>query len=92
MRLKRKIKNTIYIASTLVFGWVITVSGISAMKHLNRLDAIEFRVNGETRFTLPALASSINWEYVTWFWSLGLSNCLKTVKSTKPTMSHTPIF
>lgn len=54
MRLKRKIKNTIYIASTLVFGWVITVSGISAMKHLNRLDAIEFRVNGETRFTLPA--------------------------------------
>jgi hypothetical protein len=24
--------------------------------------------------------------------SLGLSNCLKTVKSTKPTMSHTPIF
>ena len=54
MRLKRKIKNTIYIASTLVFGWVITVSGISAMKHLNKLDAIEFRVEGETRFTLPA--------------------------------------
>ncbi len=54
MRLKRKIKNTIYIASTLVFGWVITVSGISAMKHLNKVEAIEFRVNGETRFTLPA--------------------------------------
>ncbi|HCT62743.1 MAG TPA: hypothetical protein DIC19_01440 [Erysipelotrichaceae bacterium] len=54
MRLKRKFKNTIYIASTLVFGWVITVSGISAMKHLNKLDAVEFRVEGETRFTLPA--------------------------------------
>lgn len=54
MRLKRRIKNTIYIASTLVFGWVITVSGISAMKHLNKVDAIEFRVDGETRFTLPA--------------------------------------
>lgn len=54
MRLKRKIKITIFIASTLVFGWVITVSGISAMRYLNMVEAIDFRVNGETRFTLPA--------------------------------------
>lgn len=54
MRLKRKVKITIYIGLTLIFGWVLTVSGISAMKHLNKVDAIEFKVDGETRFTLPA--------------------------------------
>ena len=54
MRLKQKIKNTIYITLTLVFGWVITISGISALREFNMLDAIEFKVAGETRFTLPA--------------------------------------
>lgn len=54
MRLKRKIKITIYIISTLFIGWVIMVSGISAMNQLSLVEAIEFRLNGETRFTLPA--------------------------------------
>lgn len=54
MRLKKKYKKIIYVTLTLILGWILTVSGISAFKYLQLVDAYNFSVNGEIRYTIPA--------------------------------------
>lgn len=54
MRLKKKYKIILYVSATLLLGWVLTVSGISAFKYLKMVDAYNFVVDGEVRFTIPA--------------------------------------
>ncbi len=54
MRLKKKYKILLYVSATLLLGWVLTVSGISAFKYLKMVDAYNFVVDGEVRYTIPA--------------------------------------
>jgi murein DD-endopeptidase MepM/ murein hydrolase activator NlpD len=54
MRLKKKYKIILYVSATLLLGWVLTVSGISAFKYLKMVDAYNFVVDGEVLYTVPA--------------------------------------
>ncbi len=53
MRLKKKYKLILYVTLTLVLGYILTVSGISAFKYLNLVDAFDFVVDGQVLYTLP---------------------------------------
>jgi len=54
MRLKKKYKVILYVTLTLILGWILTVSGISAYKYLNLVDAYDFIVDGEVKYTIPS--------------------------------------
>ena len=54
MRLKKKYKILLSVLLTLFLGYVLTVSGISAFKYLNLVDAYDFSVDGEVLFTIPS--------------------------------------
>jgi len=54
MRLKKKYKVILYVTLTLILGWILTVSGISAYKYLNLIDAYDFMVDGEVLYTIPS--------------------------------------
>lgn len=54
MRLKKKYKKIIYVTLTLILGWILTVSGISAFKYLKLVEAYNFSVDGEILYTIPA--------------------------------------
>lgn len=53
MRLKKKYKVILYVTLTLILGWILTISGISAYKYLNLVEAFDFVVDGEVLYTLP---------------------------------------
>lgn len=54
MRLKKKYKIILYITLTIILGWILTVSGISAFKYLKMVEAYDFIVDGEVWYTIPA--------------------------------------
>ncbi len=54
MRLKKKYKIILYVTFTMVLGWLLTVSGISAFKYLKMVEAYNFVVDGEVKYTIPA--------------------------------------
>lgn len=54
MRLKKKYKILLSVLLTLFLGYLLTVSGISAFKYLNLVDAYDFSVDGEVLFTIPS--------------------------------------
>lgn len=54
MRLKKKYKVILYVTLTLILGWILTVSGISAYKYLKLVDAYDFVVDGEVKYTIPS--------------------------------------
>ena len=54
MRLKKKYKIILYVTFTMVLGWLLTVSGISAFKYLRMVEAYNFVVDGEVKYTIPA--------------------------------------
>lgn len=54
MRLKKKYKVILYVTLTLILGWILTVSGISAFKYLKLVEAYDFVVDGEIKYTIPS--------------------------------------
>lgn len=54
MRLKKKYKIILYITLTIILGWILTVSGISAFKYLKMVEAYDFIVDDEVWYTIPA--------------------------------------
>lgn len=54
MRLKKKYKVILYVTLTLILGWILTVSGISAYKYLKLVDAYDFVVDGEVKYSIPS--------------------------------------
>lgn len=53
LRLRKKYKVILYVTLTLILGWILTVSGISAFKYLKLVDAFDFVVDGQVLYTLP---------------------------------------